>query len=131
MADLFPEDVRRFIDGHVASVDQLELLRLLWEAPEAVWTGADLAADLQTSPAEAVAQLTALQRRGLLQVEAGGAEPLYRYGARDAELDGLLRTTLQHYRERPVSMIKFVAARAKDPLRSFADAFRVRPPEGG
>jgi len=24
-----------------------------------------------------------------------------------------------------------VAARAKDPLRSFADAFRVRPPEGG
>jgi hypothetical protein len=33
---------------------------------------------------------------------------------------------LQLYRERPVSMIKLVYARARDPLRNFADAFRLR-----
>lgn len=126
MAELFPENVRRFIDERVASIDQLEILRLLWENPAAVWTEAALAAELQIPPAEAAAQLAALQARGLLRAGAP-----YQYGPRDPDLDGVLRLTLQHYRERPVSMIKLVAARAKDPLRSFADAFRVRPPEGG
>jgi len=123
---LFPEVVRRFIDERVASIDQLEILRLLWENPAAVWTEAALAAELQIPPAEAAAQLAALQSRGLLC-----AGPPYQHGPRDPELDGVLRQVLQYYRERPVSMIKLVAARAKDPLRSFADAFRVRPPEGG
>jgi hypothetical protein len=45
-------------------------------------------------------------------------------------LQELVDRLLQLYRERPVTMIKMVYERAKDPLRKFADAFRLRKEEG-
>ena len=130
MAEHFPDDVRRFLDAYVESIDQLEILRVLWEDPDADWTESNLAAEVQVQPADLAGHLTALRGRGVLRAETRGGVSAYRHGARDAELDGLLRKVLQHYRERPVSMIKFVAARQRDPLRRFADAFRLRPREG-
>jgi hypothetical protein len=132
VADLFPDDVRRFLDENVESIDQLEILRLLWEDPAVEWTEASLAEATQAPPADVVAHLAVLAGRGLLHAETRGAAGwVCRYGPRDPERDRLLRTVLQNYRERPVSMIKLVAARAKGPLRTFADAFRFRPREGG
>lgn len=130
MADLFPDDVRRFIDENVESIDQLEILRLLWENPGAEWAETALAGEVQAPVPAVLAHLAALSARGLLQGEPRGAGWVCRYGARDPARGELLRKVMQLYRERPVSMIKLVAARAKDPLRTFADAFRVRPREG-
>ena len=67
---------------------------------------------------------------GLFAAETAGAGWACRYGPHNPEREALLQKVLQLYRERPVSMIKLVAARAKNPLRNFADAFRVRPREG-
>jgi hypothetical protein len=109
----------------------LEILRLLWEKPDADWSAGDLSAEIQAGPADVAAHLAALRARGLLVSTERDAGPVYRFGPRSPELAGLLQTTLQHYRERPVSMIKLVVARSKDPLRKFADAFRVRSPREG
>ncbi len=126
----FPDDVRRFLDRAIESVDQLEILRLLGEEPGREWSAGELAAAVQTSTAATVGHLTALHGRGLLHAEARGPDTFSRHGpaADRAEILGRL---LQAYRERPVSMIKYVYARANDPLRTFADAFRLRRPEGG
>jgi DNA-binding transcriptional ArsR family regulator len=131
LPEQFPEDVRRFLDDYVESIDQLEILRLLWERPEVDCSVADLSAEIQAEPADVAAHLTALRARGLLVSSDPGSGLVYRFGPRSLELEALLRATLQHYRERPVSMIKLVVARSKDPLRKFADAFRVRPPREG
>jgi hypothetical protein len=130
LAELFPDDVSRFLDENVESIDQLEILRLLWESPGTEWTETSLAGEVQTQPKDVAAHLAALSARGLLHAEPRGAGWVCRYGPHDARRDELLRKVLQLYRERPVSMIKLVAARAKNPLRNFADAFRVRPHEG-
>lgn len=131
MAEQFPEDVRRFLDDYVESIDQLEILRLLWEKPDMDWSATVLSAEVQAELAAVITHLAALRARGLLVSADRGTGLVYRYGPRNSELEGRLQTTLQHYRERPVSMIKLVVARSKDPLRNFSDAFRVRPPREG
>jgi hypothetical protein len=126
----FPDEIRRFLDANIESIDQLEILRVLGENPTREFTAAVLAATISADPAAVATHLSAMHGRGLLTAETRGGEPVARYGPATAALGDLVGRLLQHYKERPVSMIKLVYDRAKDPLRSFADAFRLRPPEG-
>lgn len=121
-----PEDVARFLYDHVESIDQLEILRVLGEARDREWGVAVLAAAVQAEPQAVRAHLSAMHGRGLLAMTTQGAGPSCRHGARTPELADMIDRLLQIYRERPVTMIKMVYERARDPLRAFADAFRIR-----
>jgi hypothetical protein len=125
-----PDDVRRFLDANIETIDQLEILRVLSEKPDREWAAAPLAVAVQADPLAVAGHVAALQGRGLLTSERRGPELVCWYGPRTPELQVLTHRLLQLYRERPVSMIKLVYDRAKDPLRSFADAFRLRKEEG-
>lgn len=129
MAEPFPEDVDRFLDKNVGSIDQLEILRVLGEDPNREWKAAALAQEIQAKPEEMGRHLAALRSRGLLITETREADLFCRWGPATPELENDLRKVLQFYRERPVSMIKLVYAQAADPLRNFADAFRLRGEE--
>ena len=120
-----PEEIKRFLDEHVESVEQLEMLRVLQEDPERLWTAANLAKEIQTTPEGAAAHLHALQARGLLSTTPHEGQVAARHGPR-AELAEPLAHLLKLYRERPVSMIKLVYARINERLKAFADAFRLR-----
>ncbi|MHB1556625.1 MAG: hypothetical protein ACYC61_03975 [Isosphaeraceae bacterium] len=123
----FPEDVARFLYDHVESIDQLEILRVLGEERDKQWNSDDLAVAAQADPRSVRSHIEAMHARGLLEKTTGqGAGLSCRYGPRTAELENMVARLLQIYRERPVSMIKLVYERAKDPLRAFADAFRFR-----
>jgi DNA-binding MarR family transcriptional regulator len=124
--DPFPDDLGRFLDANVETFEQLEILRLLGEDPQKEWGVADLGREVQAAPQAVAAHLTALQGRGLLQTVTRGADRFCRHGPATAELEGLLSRLLQVYRERPVTTIKRVYARARTALQSFADAFRIR-----
>ena len=126
MAEPLPADVVSFLDSHVESIDQLEILRILGEGPSRAWPVASLAAEVQTSARDLAVHLTALRDRGLLNFEGAGAEFVWRYAPATPELAAIVLRVLQIYRERPVSMIKLVYARVDDPLRAFANAFRLR-----
>ena len=125
MSDPLPDDVRRFLDENIESLEQLEILRLLSEDLGREWTAAELGSEIQTEPADAAAHVTALANRGLLTATSGGGATA-RHGTRSPELDASLARVLTAYRERPVSMIKLVYARANERLKAFSDAFRLR-----
>jgi predicted ArsR family transcriptional regulator len=124
--DPFPEDLARFMDQNVESIDQLEILRVLGEDREKEWDVASLAAEVQAGPQAVRAHLAAMQSRGLLTTTARGVGLSCRYGAGAPELANMVDRLLQMYKQRPVTMIKMVYERARDPLRAFADAFRIR-----
>jgi hypothetical protein len=124
--DPFPEDLARFMDQNVESIDQLEILRVLGEDREREWDVGSLAGAVQARPQAVRAHLAAMQSRGLLTTMTRETGLACRYGAGTAELDHLVDRLLQMYKERPVTMIKMVYQRARDPLRAFADAFRIR-----
>lgn len=125
-----PEDIARFMNSHVESLDQLEILRVLGEDEAREWTATALAAEIQGRPADVAGHLSALQSRGMIGAEPRGSDLVCRFGPGDPKLDDAVRRLLQLYRERPVSMIKLVYARAADPVRALAEAFRFRKEEG-
>ena len=120
-----PDEIQRFLYAYIESVDQLEILRVLGEDRSREWTAHALAAEVQGDPAGIAADLAAMKARGLLAAETRGGDVVARYGPSPAAADPVGRL-LDLYKERPVTMIKMVYDRAKDPLRTLADAFRLR-----
>lgn len=43
--DPFPEEIKKFIDANIESIEQLEILRVLGECPQREWSFAELAKD--------------------------------------------------------------------------------------
>lgn len=124
--DPIPDEVRRFLDENVESVDQLEVLRILGEDPAREWAAGELAGELQADPQALSSDLVALHSRGLLKRAARGTEVFCQYGPATPELADALGLLLRVYLERPVTMIRLVSTRASRAIRSFAEAFRFR-----
>jgi hypothetical protein len=47
VVDPIPEDIERFLDENIESIDQLEVLRVLGDNPQKEWAAAELAQTLQ------------------------------------------------------------------------------------
>lgn len=129
MPDPLSDDVRRFLDENVESLEQLEILRVLAEDPGRAWGVTALAGAIQAEPATAAKHLAALGGRGLITLATSGTETAGRHGARTPELGAKVDALLAAYRQRPVTMIKLVYERANERLRAFSDAFRLRKEE--
>lgn len=125
----FPEDVARFMQDNIETIDQLEILRILGEDPGKEWDCTALAGEVQAGAQAVRAHVAAMSARGLLTMIVQGAVTSCRHGAATPELESLVGRLLNVYKERPVTMIKMVYQRARDPLRAFADAFRIRKKE--
>lgn len=123
--DPIPEEVARFIDNNVESMEQLEILRVLGEGPR-TWSAQDLAREAQIEPSLLAGHVEALQNRGLLKCEPQGDETGYRCAPTTPELERQLSELLLFYKQRPVSLIKLVYMRANARLKAFADSFRLR-----
>jgi hypothetical protein len=115
-------EVERFIQDNIPSVEQLEVLLLLFGAPDKEWSAAQVSQSLHRQAQSVGMCLLDLQRRGLLSV--AGEPPLYHYdpGAQREVVRSLDRT----YRERPVSVVEIIFAPGRDSLRAFSDAFKIR-----
>ncbi len=117
---LISEEIARFIETNIESVDQLEILRLLVGDPEKEWNTEALACEAQIPPRTIRLHLDALERRGFLSVVRGPVLSS-RYCPRTATLGDDVHKLLQLYNERPVTIIRLIYARAKRPLNIFAD----------
>jgi DNA-binding MarR family transcriptional regulator len=125
-SDPIPEPIARFLDCNVESIEQLEMLRVLGEAPGKEWTAGDLAKEVQCRSADIGGHLAALQQRGLLKTEQRQSLTICRHAPATPEIEGQLDELLRFYKERPVTLIKAVYERAQARLKAFADAFRLR-----
>lgn len=67
MGERLPQDVNRFLEAHIDSVEQLEALILLREEPGRAWTAAEVSERLKTSRGSVDIRLADLVRHGLLE----------------------------------------------------------------
>ena len=118
-----PSNVRAFLNDHVESVVQVEVLLLLYAEPARAFSTADVVSALRIESAWAEAQLSNLCARGMLAESGAGS---YRWGPRTAEIEAAVAGLAQAYADRRVTVIGLIYAKPADPLRSFADAFRIR-----
>jgi hypothetical protein len=119
--------VRSFVHDQIESVVQVEVLLLLHAEPGRAFAGADVVEALRVEPAWAEAQLSHLCGRGIL-AEAGPGS--FRFAPRTAEVAGAVAGLARAYADRRVTVIGLIYAKPSEPLRSFADAFRIRKDQG-
>jgi hypothetical protein len=118
-----PENVHRFLYQNIDSVEQLEVLLLLWRTPERGWTSDEVATAVYSHPTSVVRRLAMLLGQGLLREREPGC---YQYAPRTADLHETV-TRLDHmYRERRVAVITLIASKPIENVRAFSDAFRIR-----
>jgi hypothetical protein len=125
MSESIPEDVRRFLGEHINSVEQLEVLLLLRNAPDRDWNAAAVSAALSSQPSAIRMRLDDLRTHGLLALKEGSAD-CFRYGPATAEQDRLVARLDELYHSRRVSIITLIYSKPHSQVQAFADAFRLR-----
>ena len=118
-----PEDVRQFLHQHIDSVEQLEVLLLLWRTPNRGWTSEEVATAVYSHPSSVVRRLALLLGHGLLREREPGC---YQYAPRTAEQHETVTRVDHMYRERRVAVITLIASKPIENVRAFSDAFRIR-----
>ena len=119
------DEVRRLIAERIPTAEMLEVLLLLQGAPDRGWTADEVSRQVFTVPAAAIGSLEGLVARGLAASDHAG-NPTYRFVPASEELRRQVTALAEAYRQSRVAVIQLVFARPADPVRSFADAFRMR-----
>lgn len=121
-----PQVVRAFVAQNIESAELLETLLLVHSAPGRDWTPDDVARSIYTVPASAIRRLEQLVALGLSARGPGDTDPGYRYAPASPDLARQVDALAAAYRANRVAVINLVYATPPDPLRSFADAFKLR-----
>lgn len=105
------------------SVWTLEVLLLLRDGGDRVWTASTLIDELRSSALVVRQSLARLQAAGLIAEEAHGT---VRYAPASPVLDDLVARLEHQYRSRPASIRRLIVAPSKSDLQSFSEAFMLR-----
>jgi hypothetical protein len=125
VAEGTPSEVERFILDVISSVGQLEILLLLRETAPRQWTAGSVARELRFAVESVASRLEDLRARGLLALTAEEG-PVYYFAPRDPKDADVVRAVAEMYETRRVSVITLIYSRPSDPVRQFADAFKIR-----
>lgn len=117
-----PAAVRRFLIRDIDSVEALEVLLLLRGDRARTWDVDAIVAELRSTPFAIRRRLESLAKRNLVQVESGR----WRYDAasRAEAVVAEAADCYDHFRLRVIEAV--YGAGRREPLRAFADAFKLR-----
>jgi hypothetical protein len=120
-------EAQRFIAEFIHSAEQLDVLLLLHSHPDRDFTSAEVSQRVYTVPAAATLRLEELVAAGLLASDRA-PDPRYRYAPASPRVAERVDTLAAAYRADRVAVIRLIFQAPADPVRSFADAFRLKRP---
>ncbi len=129
MANDLPESVKKLIETHIKSVEELEVLLLLSGEPDKSWSSSEVFRTVQSNLNSIELKLAKLAAQGLLN-STPGPEIRYSYSSTPPELDAAVRLLREAYKVRPTRVIELIFANPNSQIRSFADAFKFRKTDG-
>jgi hypothetical protein len=115
-------ELKEFIAGHFHSLIRLEVLLLLSEDRDRIWTATAVDRKLNLTPPSAKAHLDELVAQGLTVLDA---EKRYRYSPSSDELDKTVNELSNAYSKQRVAVLTIVFANRADKVRLFCEAFRL------
>jgi hypothetical protein len=121
LSDL-PPGVRGFLDEHIFSASQLEVLLLLHAADGRPLTLDEVSRDVRLPVSSIGPWLDAFVYRRLLERDGDG----YCFRPDDAQTRAAVDEVAEVYARRRTTVGRYLYARGQDPLTRFADAFRFR-----
>jgi hypothetical protein len=115
--------VRQFIGGFIDSLEQLEILLLLFSSSEKEWTARSVYEDIKSSPASVQSRLDTLHTQGLI---ARVPPDRFRYSPATQELAEAVEGLAKSYKDNRIQIIELIFSKPSSPILGFADAFRIR-----
>lgn len=119
-----PEDVAAFVCRFIESVEELEVLLLLFNQPERTWADVEVNAQIQSTVSSAAKRLAALA--GIELLTAAGDPPRYRFAPRKPELAAIVGRLADAYKNYRTSIIELIYEKPSDHVLGFAKAFDLR-----
>jgi hypothetical protein len=118
------EPLQRLLLERLPSLEQIAIVLLLREDRTRAWSAPEVSSSLGTPPESTAMRLFLLASNGIVIFEGGGI-PRYRFSA-DPTLEPLFAELAGAYAERREVLVSLVGGGPADPLRSFADAFKLK-----
>lgn len=119
-------ELRGFLKGRLSSADQIDIVVLLLGSPDRSWTALEVAEALHMVPESTAMRLFLLASSELIVFEPSGV-PRYRYAAADADTDRLMHELVEVYAQNRAEVLDAIGLPVgSDPIRSFADAFKLK-----
>ncbi len=122
MSGPISDEVRAFIQSHIHSVEQLEVLLLLRRERSRLFTGEEAARELRVHPESTTRWLDDLCARRLVVREGDR----FRFAPDGPALERSLNGLAAAYADARVAVIQVIFSKPTDVLRSFADAFKLK-----
>jgi hypothetical protein len=121
--DELPTEVRELIARNLASMEHVDVLLVLHRAPERHWSAAGLAGELHSNVASVTRTLRDLATSGLVAEGGDG----FHFAPASPGLRRATELLLEAYNARPVTLVRAIYDRPPSAVKSFADAFRLKP----
>jgi hypothetical protein len=118
-----PREVLRFIEEHIDSVSELEMLLMMSDAPRA-WALSEIAARTYVPVDKAQAMLDVLVRRRL--VKPADISQYYMFSPTDETERALVREVSRAYRSHLALIATLIHNKASGSVREFARAFDLK-----
>jgi hypothetical protein len=129
--DVLPAAVRRSLDRHLDTVDQLEVLLFLYRESARFWGAAGTSNALHITEQSAAYSLEVLARRGFLDVRIA-SEVVYRFSPATAALSAAVKEIARAYCAQREPVLAFLTSRRRQSLKEFSEAFRFsKDPDHG
>jgi hypothetical protein len=125
VASALSETLERFIRERLPSSEQIDIVLLLRADRERAWSAPEVTERLGTPPESTAMRLFLLASNGVVAFDGSGGIPRYRHTTH-AESDALIDELAAVYEATPDAVYAIVGTPARDPLRSFADAFKLK-----
>lgn len=122
---IVPAEVKAFVARYLPSVEHLEVFMLLHKNRERFWSSREVAAELRIADARASDVLERLASDNFLDIKISN-DLLYRFNPVNPGLDAAAGQSADYYLRERIAMINLVMTGSLDPIREFAEAFRLR-----
>jgi hypothetical protein len=119
------DPLSQFIRERLPSLEQIEIVLLLRHDPERAWTAPEVAGNLNTPPESTAMRLFLLASNGVIVFDSSTGLPRYRYVPSMPE-DLMAELERVYSSERDALITLTGGSVTPDPLRSFADAFKLK-----
>jgi hypothetical protein len=115
--------LEQFIAEKIHSIEEVEILALLFRSPDTYWTTTAISQHLSLKEEVVATKVRDLERRGLvLRGQTGGN---FRFAGGSEDLKRDVAMLVDAYRDQRVTVINAVYSANLTRLRSFADAFKL------
>jgi hypothetical protein len=120
-----PEDIRAFIVRYLTNIEHLEVFALLQRSRDRYWSASEVAAELRIPAAMSERVLEWLASNNFLDIKILN-DVVYRFDPATSDLGAIANRCAALYQTERIAMINLIMSALSDPIRNFADAFRLK-----